>query len=156
MKKIDPTLKEQLKKLIVAMGYQLIGGEIIPSGRRNTFRLYIDKEGGVTATDCSHVSHQVSGLLDVQDPFQGRYDLEISSPGIDRPLFEIEHYQQYIGKPVKIRLYSPIDGGQRNLKGFLDHVDGDVIYLLLEKEGPPIKITFSEIEKATLIGEIHF
>ncbi len=105
MRKIDPILHERLAQLIGAMGYELVGCEHVPQGRQMLFRIYIDSAKGVTVDDCSQVSRQVSAMLDVEDPFQGRYVLEVSSPGIDRPLFEIEHYQKYVGKRVKVRLY---------------------------------------------------
>ncbi len=84
MTKISPALQERLEKLIDSMGYGFVGVEILSQGRQMLFRLYIDTPTGVTLDDCARVSRQVSAMLDVEDLFQGKYTLEVSSPGIDR------------------------------------------------------------------------
>lgn len=155
MKKIDPRLYERLAILINSMGYELIGCELVPQGRRMIFRIFIDSERGVTLDDCSQVSHQVSALLDVEDPISRGYSLEISSPGIDRPLFEIKHYQKHLGKRVKIRLYVPINK-KRQFKGILLRVEGEDITLLVDDSGQEVTLPFSAIEKANLIGDVYF
>lgn len=154
MRKIDPVLHEQLAILISSMGYELVGCELLPQGGQMLFRIYIDSPSGVTLDDCSKVSHQVSATMDVLDPIQGRYILEVSSPGIDRPLFEIEHYRRYIGKQIKIRLYAAINQ-RRQYKGILQRVEGEDIYLLVDDSTLEVKLPFSSIEKANLIGDIH-
>lgn len=153
MRKIDPVLHERLVTLISSMGYELVGCELLPQGRQVLFRIYIDSPGGVTVDDCSKVSYQVSAMMDVEDPIQGSYSLEVSSPGIDRPLFELEQYQRYIGKRVKIRLYSPVNQ-RRQFKGVLQSVQGEDIYLLTDETKEAVKLPFSLIEKANLIGDI--
>lgn len=155
MRKIDPVLHERLVTLISSMGYELVGGELFSQGGRTIFRIYIDSEKGVTVDDCSRVSYQVSAMMDVEDPIESRYSLEVSSPGIDRPLFEIEHFHKYIGKQVKIRLYSPINQ-RRQYKGILQRVEGEDIYLLVEELGQEVIVPFSSIEKANLISDIRF
>jgi ribosome maturation factor RimP len=155
MKKIDPGLYEQLATLINSMGYELVGCEIVPQGRRMIFRIFIDSGQGVTLDDCSQVSHQVSAMMDVEDPIQGGYSLEISSPGIDRPLFEIGHYQKQIGKRVKIRLYAPINN-KRQFKGILLRVEDEDITLLVDDSQQEVTLPFSAIEKANLIGDVRF
>jgi ribosome maturation factor RimP len=155
MGKIDSTLYEHLETLISSMGYELVGCELIPQGRQRVFRIYIDSKVGVTLDDCSLVSHQVSAMMDVEDPIQGRYLLEVSSPGIDRPLFEIKHYHQYIGRQVKIRLRSPVNQ-RKQFKGVLKRVEEEDIYLFVEELNQEVKVPFSAIEKANLIGDIHF
>lgn len=154
MRKIDPVLQERLAKLISSMGYELIGCEIHPLGRQMVFRVFIDKENGVTLNDCSQISRQVSAMLDIEDPIQGRYSLEISSPGIDRPLFEIEHYRKYVGNRVKIRLHSAINQ-HRQYSGILLRVEGEDITLLIEDSKQEVKLPFSAIDKANLVGEIN-
>lgn len=154
MRKIDPGLYERLATLIGSMGYELVGCELFSQGRRMAFRVYIDSPNGVTSDGCSQVSRQIGALLDVVDPIQGRYILEVSSPGIDRPLFEIAHYQKYIGSRVKIRLYSPINQ-RRQYKGVLQRVEGEAIYLLDDTSEQEVKLPFSTIEKANLIGDIR-
>lgn len=155
MRKIDPVLHERLATLISSMGYELVGCEMVPQGRQMVFRIYIDSETGVTADGCAQVSYQVSAMMDVEDPIQSRYSLEVSSPGIDRPLFEIEHYRKYIGKTVKIRLYAPINQ-RRQFKGILQRVEGEDIYLLVDGVEQEIKLPFSAIEKGNLVGDVIF
>lgn len=155
MKKVDPELREKLKTLISSMGYELFGCELIPQGRQAIFRVYIDRSTGISVDDCSKVSQQVSAMMDVLDPIQSRYTLEVSSPGIDRPLFEIEHYHKYVGERVKIKLRLPIQE-RRQFKGILKRVEGDNIYLLVDDLGCEVKLPFSTIEKAHLIGDARF
>lgn len=155
MRKIDPVLHDRLLTLISSMGFELVGCELLSQNRQSVFRIYIDKENGVTVDDCSRVSRQISAMMDVEDPIQNRYSLEVSSPGIDRPLFEIEHFRKYIGKSVKLRLHMPINQ-RRQYKGLVQKVEEEDIYLLLEETGEEIKVPFSVIEKANLVGDIRF
>lgn len=151
MRKIELGLHQSLEKLINSMGYELIGGEIQPQGRRFILRIYIDSPAGVSVDDCALVSNQVSAMLDVNDPFSSSYALEVSSPGFDRPLFEIKHFKQFIGKEVRIRLRKPLNN-RRQYKGILQAVEGDLIYLLADDLQHEVKISFDDIEKANLIG----
>jgi ribosome maturation factor RimP len=155
MSKIDPELNERLTLLISSMGYELVGCELLSMGRQKMFRLYIDAPTGVTADDCSKVSHQVSALMDVEDPIQARYVLEVSSPGIDRPLFALRHYEQFIGSEVKMRLCAPI-GGRRQYRGIVKRVEGEDIYLHIEGSGLEVVVPFSSIERANVIGKATF
>jgi len=160
MRKIRPELYERLETLVGAMGFELFGCELLSEGRQMAFRIYIEKADGadqkeVSIGDCSQVSHQVSALLDVEEPLQGHYTLEVSSPGIDRPLFELKHYQRYIGSRVKVKLYTPLNQ-RRNLKGLLKRVEGDEIYMLVDDSLEEVKVPFSNIEKANLIGEVSW
>lgn len=153
MRKIDPQLQVKIAAVTGSMGYELVGCEMLPQGGRVTLRIYIDSPKGVTVDDCSRVSYQVSAMLDVEDPIQSRYALEVSSPGIDRPLFEIEHFRQYIGRRVKIRLYMPVEQ-RRQYKGVLQRVEGEDIYLLADEAEQEVKLSYSMIEKANLIGDV--
>jgi ribosome maturation factor RimP len=155
MSKVDPKLHEQLGSLIASMGYALFGCELLPQGRQMVLRIYIDSEKGVTIDDCSRVSHQVSAMMDVLDVIHGRYFLEVSSPGINRPLFELAHYRKYIGSTVKIRLHAPLKQ-RRQFTGLVKRVEGEDIYLLVEGSTEEVVLPFSAIEKGNLVGEIHF
>jgi len=99
--------------VIESMGYELVGVEFSTNGRHGTLRVYIDREQGVSLDDCAAISHQISGILDVEEPIKQAYDLEISSPGIDRPLFKLADYERFAGRIAK-KLYatasSPLDG----------------------------------------------
>lgn len=154
MKKIDPELYGRLDKLVSGMGYELVGCELFPTGGRQVFRIYIDCEKGITVEDCSKVSHQLSAFLDVENLIQNKYVLEVSSPGIDRPLFEIKHYQKYIGCQVKIRLYTAINQ-RRHYKGILQRVEGENIHILLDGSEKEVVLPFSAIEKGNLIVDVR-
>lgn len=149
--KIDPVLQEKLETLIGSMGYELVGCEMLPQGRQMVFRIYLDSDKGVAIDDCSKVSRQVSAMMDVEDAFQDRYLLEVSSPGVNRLLFTIEHYRKMVGKTVKVRLYLPIDE-RRQFTGVLQRIEGEDIYLLVEGMEGEVKFSFSAIEKGNVIG----
>jgi len=154
MKKLSSLLQDKLAASVAAMGCEFIGSELTQQGHRALFRVYIDKPTGVTSEDCTQVSRQVGAMLDVEDSIHGQYVLEVSSPGIDRPLFTIQHYQQHIGSRVKVRLHAPIDG-RRQYKGVLERVEGENIHLLMEEEKVAVILPFSAIEKANIIGEVR-
>lgn len=151
MTKVASTLTERLAPLVQTMGYELLGCEYHGQGKHSLLRVYIDSETGVTLTDCSRVSEQLSAVLDVEDPIRGHYSLEVSSPGIDRPLFELAHYQKQIGNKLKVRTYTPIQN-QRNFVGSLLRVDGNNICLLVGTEERILP--FSDIEKANVMAQI--
>jgi ribosome maturation factor RimP len=153
-RKIDPELHERLEKLILSMGCELVGCEMASQGRQAVFRIYIEREAGVTVEDCSRVSRQVSAMMDVMDedgPIQGKYVLEVSSPGIDRPLFVLEHYQRFIGSRVKIRLCAPINNCKQ-YTGILKQVSGNEIHMLVDGSGQELVLPFSAIDKANVLG----
>ena len=89
-------------------GMELVDVELGGPGGRQTLRLYIDKAGGVSLDDCTAISRAVSAALDVEDPIDGAYDLEVSSPGLDRPLRTPEHFQKFAGSKVRIRTFGPV------------------------------------------------
>lgn len=150
MSNVESTLRDRLASLITAMGYEFVGCELQRQGRGSVLRVYIDAENGITLTDCSKVSRQVSAMLDVDDPIQGNYDLEISSPGLNRPLFEIAQYHAFLGKRIKLRLSNPVNN-QRNVVGILQRVDEADIHLLVNAQ--EMIFPFSSIEKAKVIAD---
>lgn len=144
-------LQKLLEPAITALGYELVGIEYAGQGRGSVLRIYIDSANGISVDDCQRVSHQVSGVLDVEDPIQGRYALEVSSPGLDRPLFSVEHFERFVGHRAKIRLHTPLNG-QRNFAGVLKAVDdGNVV--IVENE-VAIALPLATIDKARLIPDI--
>jgi ribosome maturation factor RimP len=145
------TLRDRLDTLVSSMGYEFVGCELRKHNTGALLRLYIDAEKGVGVDDCSKVSRQVSAMLDVEDPIQGHYTLEVSSPGLDRPLFELAHYQKFIGREVKVKLFAPLDG-RRNFVGVLLRVEDDKITLMVEQT--EVELSFSNIEKAKLIPDL--
>lgn len=150
VRQADERLQRLLLPVVNMLGYELVGIEYFPSGHHYILRVYIDKASGITLDDCERVSHQVSALLDVEDPIQGRYTLEVSSPGLDRPLFTAEHFDRFSGRKVKLRLTVPVNG-RRNFKGLLQGLaDGKV---LLEVDGERVELPFEDIERARLVPE---
>jgi ribosome maturation factor RimP len=150
MNKTVTTLRECVASVVNPMGYEFVGLELQRQGRTSLLRIYIDAEKGVTVDDCARVSRQVSAVLDVEDPIQGKYDLEVSSPGIDRPLFELAHYTNQLGKRIKIRVNKPVDE-RRNFVGFLLRVEGNEIHLLVN--GEEMIFPFATIDKAKLVTD---
>ncbi len=147
MAKVE-TLRELIEPTVEALGYQLWGLEYQGQGRYSILRLFIDKEDGVNVDDCAAVSHHVSGVLDVEDPIDGEYTLEVSSPGMDRPLFSLEQYQAYIGQVVSLRLRVPFEG-RRKFKGKINAVEGDDIVIQVDDHEYLLPITL--IEKANVV-----
>lgn len=141
-------ITELIDTTIQALGLDLWGVELLQQGKYSLLRIYIEREEGVTIEDCEKVSRQVSALMDVEDPIAGEYTLEVSSPGMDRPLFCIEHYSQYVGIEVDLKLRRPLDG-RRKFKGQIIKVSGDVVGLLVE--GSEYDLEFSDIEKASIV-----
>lgn len=152
MSRTDLTLRDRLASVVSGMSYEFVGSELHRQGRRSLLRIYIDKQEGVTVDDCSKVSRQISAMLDVEDPIQGEYTLEVSSPGLDRPLFEIAQYEKFVGSRIKLRLQVPVDE-RRNLTGILVRTEGDNIHLLVD--AVTIVVPFSSIEKANIIADIR-
>ncbi len=147
----DPyKLRQVLGPVIEGLGYELVGIEFHPNSVNALLRIYIDREGGITLDDCQAVSQQASSVLDVADPIPGHYTLEVSSPGLDRPLFEAAHFERFAGQRVRLQLGMPL-AGQRKFSGrLLGLRAGEVV---LECEGAEITIPLERIEKARLVPE---
>ncbi len=152
MNAVEMNLKDKLSSLVNNIGYEFVGCELHRQGRHSVLRVYIDSENGITLDDCSKVSYEMSAMLDVEDPIAGQYSLEISSPGIDRPLFELTHYQKQIGKKIKVRVRTPIEN-TRNFVGVLLRVEGNILSLLTDNG--EVALPFSDIEKAKTIADIR-
>lgn len=149
----DPfNLRDLLEPAVVALGCELVGIEYHPSGRHSLLRVYIDKPEGVTVDDCSAVSYQVSGLLDVEDPIPGQYTLEVSSPGLDRPLFLARDFERFAGQQVKVRMRFPIEG-QRNFLGLLCGLQEQQV-VIEEQDGKRVSLPLEQIEQARLVPDI--
>ncbi len=145
-------LKTLLEPAAVALGFELWGVEYIVRGRHRLLRVYIDGPEGVTVDDCAAVSHQVSGILDVEDPIPGEYTLEVSSPGLDRVLFEPAQYARYEGGLVTVRTQAAI-GGRRRFRGRVKGVTETGFALVLD-DGGEQQLAFADIDKAQVEPEI--
>ncbi|HXH02985.1 MAG TPA: ribosome maturation factor RimP [Candidatus Competibacteraceae bacterium] len=147
----DPyNLRGLLGPTIEALGYELVGIEFHPNSVNALLRVYIDKDGGITLDDCQLVSHRVSGLLDVEDPIHGHYTLEVSSPGLDRPLFEPAHFERFAGQTVRVQLILPVQG-KRKLKGVLRGMRGQMV--VVDVEGQEYELPLEQIERARLVPQ---
>lgn len=152
MKQAPARLIALVEPVVTGLGYEFVGMELIGQGRQSVLRVYIDKEGGILVDDCSRVSHQVSGVLDVEDPIRGRFMLEISSPGLDRPLFTLEHFKRFVGAAIKLELNEATEDGQKRFRGEILEVDGDTIHVQVEDE--EFEIPFALVNKARLVANI--
>ena len=144
-----------LAPTVESLGLELLGTEYLPSPGGAVLRLYIDvpaneSERNVGIEDCEAVSREVSAQLDVEDPISGNYTLEVSSPGIDRPLFAPAHYARYVGQSAKVGLKLPQDG-RRRLQGRIDKVEGGSI--VFDVDGKPFEVAFDNIDKAKLVPD---
>jgi ribosome maturation factor RimP len=147
---VQNEIEQLLKPTIEDMGYVLWGCDYLAQGRHSLLRVYIDKEEGIGIGDCERVSRQVGALLDVEDAIPGNYSLEISSPGVPRPLFRPWQYQVYNGQGVHIKLFKPVLG-QRKHAGTIVSANEDT--LVLEISGKEQDFLFSNIVKANLMAE---
>jgi len=143
-------LNELLEPVVTAMDFEFVGLEYLNQGNGSVLRIYIDQEQGITVDDCADVSRQVSAVLDVEDPISGEYTLEVSSPGMDRPLFTKEHYIQFIGHEIKLSLIHPTEETNRKrFRGMLSAVEGEDI--ILEVDNEEFCLSLSNIAKANLV-----
>jgi ribosome maturation factor RimP len=128
-------------------GMEIVDVEFRPEGSRGgrVLRLYLDKEGGLSVDDLTRVSRRLSELLDAEDAVEGAYTLEVSSPGINRPLKKPEHFARFVGKRIRVRTRDMIDG-RRSFLGILAQVVGDSV--ILTQEGKHYQIPFSMIDKS--------
>jgi len=133
-------------------GMELVHLEVGREPRGLILRLYIDKEGGITLDDCARVSRQISAQLDVEDPIEDRYTLEVSSPGLDRPLLTDLDFTRFAGRSIRLSTRSPLEG-RSHYQGRLDGlVDGSVRMTL--EGGRQVEIPRDQVAKARLEVEI--
>jgi len=141
-------LAELLEPALGRMGYELADLEVRLGGDGGLVRVFIDKPDGIDLHDCEKVSLAVSALLDVEDPVPGKYNLEVSSPGLDRKLTKIEHFQRFKGEVVKVQMRFPI-AGRRRFRGKLMSVDDENI--VVEVDGESYSLALATIDAARLV-----
>ena len=134
-----------LEPTVAALGFELWGVEHISQGRHSVLRVYIDSVNGIGVEDCAAVSHQVSAILDVEDPIAGEYTLEVSSPGMDRLLFKFEQFPAYVGQQIELRLRTPFEG-RRKFKGVLKGIEGEDV--VVQVDDHEYLLPYSAIDKA--------
>lgn len=148
MKKSEATISGLIEPTVNALGLELWGIEHVSQGKFSTLRIYIESDAGITVDDCEKVSRQVSAILDVEDPISGEYTLEVSSPGLDRPLFSLEQFESFAGSEVSVRLRSPLDG-RRKFKGIITQVSEGAV--CIEVDGETFSLPHAEVEKANIV-----
>ena len=149
MNQAPAKILELIEPAITGLGYEFVGAELTGQGKLSVLLVYIDSENGILVGDCSKVSHQISGILDVEDPISGQYRLEVSSPGLEHPLFKLEHFERFVGSTVKLELRQSTLEGQRKFTGEILEVKKAAVYLHVDEE--EIEIPFSHIKKARLV-----
>ncbi|MCG6862435.1 MAG: ribosome maturation factor RimP [Chromatiaceae bacterium] len=158
MRHLESELTGLVRSVVEPMGYELVGVEYVQRAKGGSvLRVYIDhasgcsdESEGITLDDCGAVSHQLSGVLDVEDPISGHYNLEVSSPGLDRPLFTAEHFDRFRGRKVRLKLAVKLDG-RRNLEGQIDGLKQEAV--LLRVDGENREIPLAMVESARLVPE---
>lgn len=150
MHRENQTLLDLLQPEVSALGYELVGAEWGQNGRRRLLRVYIDRPDGIRVEDCARVSDQLSGLLEVERPVRGAYDLEVSSPGLDRLIFNVDQFRRFMGETVKLCLYQKQDG-QKRYQGVLIAVDDEAV--IIRSADKELAVAHARIKTARLVPE---
>ena len=146
---VSDQIEQLVEGPIVSLGYMLVGIEYVKNGQDTVLRIYIDSDQGISIEDCERVSHQVNGILEVEDPINSAYSLEVSSPGFDRPLFKQQDFERFVGVQAKVVMKLPIQG-RRNFKGLLDGFsEGNI---LIEVDGEVYELPLTKMSKARLVA----
>ena len=145
-------LAKLLEPAVERLGYELADLEVRIGGKGGFIRVYIDKPEGIDLEDCEKVSLAVSALLDVEDPAPGNYNLEVSSPGLDRKLTKVEHFQRFAGETLKVQMRFPIEG-RRRFRGTL--VSSDEENIVVEVDGESLSLPLKTIDTARLVPAVE-
>lgn len=143
-------LSQLLQPLVEDLGYEFVGLEYSSNPKNPVVAIYIDRPEGIAIEDCEAVSREVAALLDVEDPVPGHYNLEVSSPGLDRPLFTVEQFARFAGQEAAVSVYAPVDG-RRKFRGTILSVEGDTV--TIEQDGAEVTLESSNIVKARLVPD---
>jgi len=146
--KFEHKLTDMLRPAVEEVGKELLGIEYISAGNNSVLRLFIDHENGIDVDDCAEVSRQVGAILDVEDPISSEFNLEVSSPGLDRPLFDKPHYEAVIGEVIEVKLSIPLNG-RRKFKGCLVAIENDTLVVTVDSED--YELVLGNIVKANLV-----
>jgi ribosome maturation factor RimP len=147
---IRKKIADLAEPILNELGFDLVDVEYLSNHGRWVLRIYIDKKGGVTIDDCAAVSVELGDLIDIKDIIDHEYTLEVSSPGLNRPLRKESDFMRVVGKKIKVRMSMP-QKGRRNFTGYLKDLKDRSLFL--EVEGGLINLPFSEIEKANVVYE---
>lgn len=139
-----------LQPLVEDLGYEFVGLEQRSNPKIPALVIYIDRPGGIAVEDCERVSREVAAVLDVEDPIPGHYDLEVSSPGLDRPLFTLEQFERFSGQVAQVSLFAPI-AGRRKFKGEILGTRNGLVRL--DQDGAEVELDMGNIAKARLVPD---
>lgn len=151
MASLQDRLVQMLEPLVESLGYELVLLEFNAHKGSALVRLFIDAPGGITLGDCEKVSREVEGRLDVEDPIPQNYRLEVSSPGLDRPLVKPGHYERFAGQVARVQLLAPL-GGRRKFQGVLRGLRGENVVLDTADAGS-VELALGNIERARLVPD---
>ena len=149
MYEVGDRVRELCRGGVEALGFELVDVELAGGGRSPTLRVYIDSPVGITVDNCADVSRQLSAIFDVEDPLPGSYTLEVSSPGLDRPLVTPEDFRKRLGSTVKLKLRRPDETGRRNFTGSLMEATDDGV--VVEVDAERFSLPYAAIERARLV-----
>ncbi|HJX33633.1 MAG TPA: ribosome maturation factor RimP [Desulfatiglandales bacterium] len=149
---ITGQITDLIEPILLELGFELVDVDYLSEHERWVLRIYIDKAGGVTIDDCAKISGELGDLIDIKDIVRHEYVLEVSSPGLNRPLKKEADFIRVIGKKVRAKMKMPVNG-RRNFCGYLKDVRDHIIYI--EDEGGLITLSWPEIDKANLVYEFE-
>ena len=151
MRRVSPVIEAVIEPVVSGLGYEFVGAQFGQAENGQTLRVFIDTENGVVVEDCVAVSKQLSAVLDVEDTIKSAYQLEVSSPGLDRPLFTSDQFAKQVNGVVKIKMTAAVDG-RRNFKGTLLSVLNDEV--LVEVDGIDYTLPIVDVEEAYIVAKI--
>ena len=134
-KSIEATIEEIVQPIVDAKNFEIVDIEYVKEAGEYYLRVYLDKEGGISLSDCEVVSRELSEILDKKDPIKDNYFLEVSSPGLDRPLKKDKDFERYAGRDVEVKLYKPLNGTKQ--------LEGELVGLTEDKK---IKVIIDDNE----------
>jgi ribosome maturation factor RimP len=148
---LEARIAELISPSVTGLGFEIVRIKLM-DGPRRTLQIMIDHLDGstITAADCAKVSRHVSAILDVEDPISGEYDLELSSPGIDRPLVREKDFARYAGHEAKISMAAAVDG-RKHFKGKLLGITETGVQMQLDDSADPVTLNFNDISSAKLL-----
>jgi ribosome maturation factor RimP len=141
-----------IESILLELGFELVDVDYLSENGKWVLRIYIDKAGGITIDDCARISRELGDLIDIKDIVRHEYVLEVSSPGLNRPLKKEADFYRVVGKKIKVKMKMPVNG-RRNFSGYLKDVRDHIIYI--EDEGGLVTLSWPEIDKASLVYEFE-
>ncbi len=156
MQRASPAIVEIVSPVVTGLGYEFVGAEFGQAENGQTLRIYIDKPEGIVMDDCAVVSRQLNAVFDVEDTIKSAYQLEVSSPGVDRPLFTAKQFKDQMNETIRVKLADGVDG-RRNFKGKLVAVDSDASggnTVTVEVDGLDYELPLDDIDQAYLVGRL--